>query len=169
MGAAYDNTLALEGKIQFPRGIFSREAKDLISRLCAVERRSRLGEGPHGWREVAAHPFFADVDWALLEAKVLPAPLLPHYTMPLGLAAPPEKLEGERRRAGVAEAAVPTPVPAPAATLTAEDEAIFAVASFTDADMLTRSLMKWVAANGDIAQLPVAPMPKAAPGGVCLQ
>lgn len=79
MGTSHDNALSLEGRISWPRGVFSRDAKDLITRLLCVDPRQRLGSGPHGWSAVMNHPWFGRVDWALLEAKVLPAPSLPGY------------------------------------------------------------------------------------------
>jgi serine/threonine protein kinase len=145
-GTASDNTLTLAGKVVFPRGMFSKHAKDLVTRLCARDRAARLGDGPEGWRDVAAHPFFDGIDFALLEAKVLPAPMLPGYVMPLGRAAPPAKMEEAPGRAPT-HAEAHAPGSAADAVLTAEDEAIFAVASFTNVDMLSRGLMKALAAN----------------------
>jgi serine/threonine protein kinase len=79
MGTSYDNALTLEGRIQWPRGVFSKDAKDIIARLLTVDPARRLGGGPYGWKDVMAHPWFTRVDWALLEAKVLPAPSIPAY------------------------------------------------------------------------------------------
>jgi serine/threonine protein kinase len=72
LGTAYDNQLTTEGRVTFPKGLFSREARDLITRLLAPEPAGRLGSGDQGWAAVQAHPWFASVDWALLEARVLP-------------------------------------------------------------------------------------------------
>ena len=48
-----------------------------------------------------SHPWFAKIDWALLEAKVLPAPCIPPYRMSVNLRTPPEKIEGQFKGAAV--------------------------------------------------------------------
>lgn len=148
MGSSYDNQLTVEGRISWPRGIFSRDAKDLITRLLTVDPAKRLGSGPQGWKQVMAHPWFARTDWALLEAKVLPAPCIPPYRMATHLAIPPEKIEGQYRNAA-AEAAADAEMRVAAARLelTAEDEAIFRATTYTAPDWLVRGILKAIQAN----------------------
>jgi hypothetical protein len=155
LGSQYDNALTLEARLSWPRGIFSREAKDFISRLLHPDPAQRLGAGPHGWQEVMSHPWFAKLDWGLLEAKVIPAPVVPHYRMATDLLVPPEKVAGQyqhtqAREAAAAEAAAITA--AAALELTAEDEAIFRAVTYTAPDMLLRAVIK-------------APIPLEAPAG----
>jgi serine/threonine protein kinase len=62
-GCAADNSLTMDGRIAWPKGIFSREAKNLITGLLERDAGARLGAGPAGWKDVMAHPFFARIDW----------------------------------------------------------------------------------------------------------
>lgn len=147
LGTAHDNALTMEGRITWPRGVFSREAKDFISRLLCVDPARRLGSSPHGWRDVMAHPWFARIDWALMEAKVLPAPCVPPYRMATNLTTPPEKIAGQyaapqHAEAAAAEAEIRTQ--AAHVELNAEDEAIFRACTYTAPDMLVRALLKCV-------------------------
>lgn len=50
-------------------GQVSAEAKDLIRALLERDPEKRLG-GKKGAAEIRAHPFFADIDWALIRHKV---------------------------------------------------------------------------------------------------
>ena len=70
LGTAQDNLLTMEGaaKISWPKGLFSREARDFVTRLTTVDPARRLGAGREGWRQVSQHPWFRGVDFALLEA-----------------------------------------------------------------------------------------------------
>nr|AML77889.1 putative LOV domain-containing protein [Cosmarium granatum] len=54
----------------------SPEAKDLMRLLLERDPEKRLG-GKKGAAEIRAHPFFADVDWALIRNKAPPAPAVP--------------------------------------------------------------------------------------------
>lgn len=149
-GTAADNALTLAGRIVWPRGIFSREAKDFISRLLEVDPARRLGSGPRGWNDVMMHPWFASVDWGLLEAKVLPAPCVPPYRMATNLVTPPEKVPGQYQTQAATEAAAAEAAAVTAAAalrLTAEDEAIFEAVTYTAPDMLVRSVIKAVQNN----------------------
>lgn len=56
----------MDGTINWPKGIFSKEAKSLISALLDQDAATRLGAGPSGWRDVMGHPFFARIDWGLV-------------------------------------------------------------------------------------------------------
>lgn len=93
-----DNELTLRANPDFPEHLFSREAQDLMRRLFTPDHDRRLGSGPCGWEQVMSHPFFASVDWELMEAGALPAPVIPAYVMPLNLKQPPPKLAGHRQR-----------------------------------------------------------------------
>ena len=86
LGASHDAALTLDGTIDWPTGIFSKEgrshndylkpflsyckryifltsAKSLISGLLHRNASSRLGSRSTGWRDVMNHPFFARIDW----------------------------------------------------------------------------------------------------------
>ncbi|KAJ1436502.1 hypothetical protein B484DRAFT_428587, partial [Ochromonadaceae sp. CCMP2298] len=63
-------------EIPFPSFI-SPKAADLISKLLDVSDKTRLGSGPHGSKDIKAHPFFADVDWDLMEQKHVEPPYKP--------------------------------------------------------------------------------------------
>jgi serine/threonine protein kinase len=70
-GCAADNELTMDGRIAWPRGIFSQEAVALISGLLEPDAGARLGAGPQGWRSVMAHPFFARIDWGWVGSLAL--------------------------------------------------------------------------------------------------
>lgn len=55
----------------------SPEAQDLISKLLTVDDKERLGTGKHGVRNIKKHPFFASIDWNLLELKHIEPPFKP--------------------------------------------------------------------------------------------
>jgi serine/threonine protein kinase len=57
LGSAHDNSMTLEGRIAWPKGIFSPTAKAFISCLCTVEPGKRLGAGKSGWAAVMKHPW----------------------------------------------------------------------------------------------------------------
>lgn len=63
-------------EIPFP-SFMSPKAKDLIGRLLDVNDKTRLGSGPNGGKDVKAHPFFAGIDWDLLEQKHIEPPFKP--------------------------------------------------------------------------------------------
>lgn len=145
LGAQFDNALTLEGRITWPRGVFSREAKDLITRLLHPDPAQRLGAGPFGWRDVLAHPWFARIDFGLLEAKVIPSPCIPSYRMATDLTQAPEKVAGQFAHAQAREAAAAEAAAAEAAArldLSAEDEALFHAIAYTAPDMLVRAVIK---------------------------
>jgi len=143
-----DDALTLAGRIDWPAGVpFSRDAKDLLSRLLHPDPARRLGAGPFGWRAVMAHPFFARVDWGLLEAKVLPAPAaaVPPYMMPSDEAVTPAKVRGEHTAAAAVVGAArraSAEAAAAAVQLSEEDEAAFAAMTYTAPSTLLRGLVK---------------------------
>lgn len=163
MGTAHDNALTLEGRITWPKGIFSAEAKDFISRLCMLDNKKRLGGGPIGWKEVQAHPFFRGIDWGLLEARVLPAPLIPPYKIATDWTRVPEKIEGQYTRGAVAEEAAleieRTRNQVANVTRTGEDEAIFRACCFTSPDYITRMLLKTATIPPEISATLGGPTP----------
>jgi serine/threonine protein kinase len=63
-------------KVDFPDWV-SENAKDLISKLIDVDDTKRLGAGKNGVRNLKSHPFFATVDWNLLEQKHIEPPFKP--------------------------------------------------------------------------------------------
>lgn len=52
-------------------------AKDLLSHLLVRDPKQRLGSGEQDAEEIKAHPFFADMDWALLATGTMPPPWVP--------------------------------------------------------------------------------------------
>lgn len=63
-------------EIPFPPN-FPPLLKDIISKLLDIHPETRLGAGPGGPAELKAHPFFASIDWSLLELKHLEPPFIP--------------------------------------------------------------------------------------------
>jgi serine/threonine protein kinase len=62
----------LRDPVRFPKEI-NVEAKDLITKLLQKSANERLGSGEADDQEIAAHPFFAGVDWeAVKERRVRP-------------------------------------------------------------------------------------------------
>jgi serine/threonine protein kinase len=150
MGTQYDNAATIEGKITWPRGIFSKEARDFITKLTAPDPSKRLGSGPQGWKDVMNHSWFAKIDWGLLASKVLPSPSIPDYRMAINLLVPPEKIEGQYRGKEAEEAArADSELRQEAARveLTAEDQAIFNSCVYTSPEMLLKCLVRSLASS----------------------
>jgi len=61
----------------YDRDVFSPEATSLIKGLLRKDPKKRLGCGPAGVQEIKDHPFFADIDWGLLEIGYLDPPFVP--------------------------------------------------------------------------------------------
>ena len=53
----------LDGRITFPSGLFSPEAKSLITGLLQTDLSRRLGNQHDGVRGIMSHPFFKGVSW----------------------------------------------------------------------------------------------------------
>ncbi|KAJ2782845.1 cAMP-dependent protein kinase catalytic subunit [Coemansia javaensis] len=70
----YEKILA--GHIQWPAQ-FDPVARDLVSRLLTADLSRRLGNLQHGSADIKEHRWFAEVDWARLAAREIPAPLIP--------------------------------------------------------------------------------------------
>eukprot|EP01113_Clastostelium_recurvatum_P006206 TRINITY_DN12814_c0_g1_i3.p2 TRINITY_DN12814_c0_g1~~TRINITY_DN12814_c0_g1_i3.p2 ORF type:complete len:424 (+),score=104.72 TRINITY_DN12814_c0_g1_i3:1456-2727(+) len=66
----------LGGRIQFP-GHFDPNAKDLIRKLLASDRTRRLGNLKGGAGDIKQHKWFKGVDWEMLYAKRVVAPIVP--------------------------------------------------------------------------------------------
>ena len=65
------------GKVRFPKEILSPEGRSFVKGLLNRNPRHRLGATDDA-RELKAHAFFADIDWALLKTKSIPPPFKPH-------------------------------------------------------------------------------------------
>lgn len=64
------------GKVRFPKDALSPEGRNFVKGLLNRNPKHRLGANGDA-RELRAHPFFNDVDWALLAAKAIPPPFKP--------------------------------------------------------------------------------------------
>ncbi|GBB99293.1 hypothetical protein RclHR1_34740001 [Rhizophagus clarus] len=69
----------LFGKLKFPKGFFSDDAKSLIKGLLARNPHSRLGS-QNDAEEIKNHPFFANVDWDALYRKQVSPPFKPNVS-----------------------------------------------------------------------------------------
>lgn len=76
-GREEDNQRTINAKVKFADGLFSNELQDLLSRMLDPDDSTRLGCGSCAWASVAAHPWFAGIDWDLVEARVMPPPMAP--------------------------------------------------------------------------------------------
>ena len=56
------------GRFSMPQS-FSPAAADLVGGLLQRDPARRLGAGPGGMAQLKRHPFFAEVDWAAMEAR----------------------------------------------------------------------------------------------------
>eukprot|EP01013_Petalomonas_cantuscygni_P007014 TRINITY_DN184_c0_g1_i1.p1 TRINITY_DN184_c0_g1~~TRINITY_DN184_c0_g1_i1.p1 ORF type:complete len:342 (-),score=73.22 TRINITY_DN184_c0_g1_i1:834-1859(-) len=64
----------LEGRLAFPRWVDSR-AKDLVKGLLTTDATRRVGNLRRGVQDVKKHKWFSGVDWDLLLARRIPAPI----------------------------------------------------------------------------------------------
>eukprot|EP00992_Anisonema_acinus_P000085 TRINITY_DN10026_c0_g1_i1.p1 TRINITY_DN10026_c0_g1~~TRINITY_DN10026_c0_g1_i1.p1 ORF type:complete len:334 (+),score=62.82 TRINITY_DN10026_c0_g1_i1:83-1084(+) len=71
----------LQGKIQFPKWVDSR-CKDLIKGLLATDHTKRLGTLKRGVEDIKKHKWFHGVDWDMLLARKIPAPIPVKVTNP---------------------------------------------------------------------------------------
>lgn len=67
------------GKVRFPKEVLSPEGRAFVKGLLNRNPKHRLG-ALNDARELKAHPFFQDIDWALLRAKNIPPPFKPHIS-----------------------------------------------------------------------------------------
>ena len=56
---------------------FSVEAYDLLEKLLRYDPEYRIGCRDAGVQEIKEHPFFASIDWGLIERKGMQAPFVP--------------------------------------------------------------------------------------------
>lgn len=71
----------LEGKVQFPKWVDAR-AKDFIKSLLTTDHTKRLGTLKHGVADIKKHKWFYGVDWDMLLARKIPAPIPVKVTKP---------------------------------------------------------------------------------------
>lgn len=64
------------GKVKFPQRALSQEGKNFVKGLLNRNPRHRLGATDDA-EELKQHPFFADIDWDLLEKKLITPPFKP--------------------------------------------------------------------------------------------
>ncbi|CAG8753788.1 17484_t:CDS:2, partial [Racocetra fulgida] len=69
----------LFGKLKFPKGFFSEDAKSLIKGLLARNPHNRLGSHNDA-EEIKNHPFFANIDWDALYRKQVSPPFKPNVS-----------------------------------------------------------------------------------------
>jgi serum/glucocorticoid-regulated kinase 2 len=50
--------------------VLQGHARDILVRLLQIEPEKRLGMGAGGIQEIKSHPFFKEIDWAAVSAKV---------------------------------------------------------------------------------------------------
>ncbi|KAF0977219.1 hypothetical protein FDP41_003872 [Naegleria fowleri] len=62
------NTVTFPIKTAYP---ISKQAKDIISQLLIRDKDKRLGSA-HGIADIKAHPFFKDINWALIRNEIPP-------------------------------------------------------------------------------------------------
>jgi len=67
-----NNPVTFPSKTAFP---VSKHAKDLILQLLVSDKERRLGS-EHGIADIKAHPFFKEVNWALIRNEV--PPIIPY-------------------------------------------------------------------------------------------
>lgn len=68
------------GKVRFPKEVLLAEGRLFVKGLLNRNPKHRLG-ATNDARELRAHPFFADIDWALLRARLVPPPFKPHLSL----------------------------------------------------------------------------------------
>ena len=67
--------------VKFPKKVnLSEEAKDIIQKLLEKNPKKRLGS-QNGIEEIKNHPFFAKIDFNLIEQKKVKAPFIPEITI----------------------------------------------------------------------------------------
>ena len=67
----------VEGKVRYPSAM-SRDARDIIGGLCAVDVTKRLGNIQGGAATVKAHPWFKNIDWDAVYHRKMQGPIVPH-------------------------------------------------------------------------------------------
>jgi len=68
----------LKAPLEFrPEHLFSNDARHLITGMLQKEPHKRLGSSDRDGLEIREHPWFATIDWKLLEARALQPPFIP--------------------------------------------------------------------------------------------
>jgi len=67
----------LSGTLNFPSN-FDSVTRDVITKLCTVDKSRRLGCTALGMEEIKSHKFFNNIRWAELEKHNIGAPFIPH-------------------------------------------------------------------------------------------
>jgi serine/threonine protein kinase len=67
----------LSGTLNFPSS-FDDVTRDVITKLCTVDKSRRLGCTALGMEEIKSHKFFNNIRWAELEKHNIGAPFIPH-------------------------------------------------------------------------------------------
>jgi serine/threonine protein kinase len=62
----------------YPPEFFDDVTRDLLEGLLQKKPEKRLGCGPRGIAEIKEHPYFAKIDWGLLEAGYIDPPFVPN-------------------------------------------------------------------------------------------
>jgi len=71
----------LRNKVSYPSS-FSKNAKDLISKLLVSNPTARLGSLKNKSRDITGHPFFKQTNWSTLVKKEEKAPYIPPISSP---------------------------------------------------------------------------------------
>jgi len=71
----------LRNKVSYPAS-FSKNVRDLLSKLLVSNPAARLGSLKNKSRDIKGHAFFKPVNWAELERKEIKAPYVPTITSP---------------------------------------------------------------------------------------
>jgi len=69
----------MRGRYRFPSHV-GHQARDLIRRFLTADRTRRYGNMVNGVLDVKQHPWFAGMDWDLLYAGKIKAPIVPETT-----------------------------------------------------------------------------------------
>ena len=152
-GPAGDNSLTLHASPVFDPSVFSPQAMDLVGRLLTIGDGDRLGVGPCAWADIQRHAFFKDVDWDLVEARTMPAPLLPAVRVSTDWKEVPDKVEGHNAAEAMKRAERKVAALASSIKLSPEDCALFAAARHVDAravedEVITHAVHTAWAASG---------------------
>lgn len=69
-------TCSCFGKVKFPRGVIGEDGKQFVKGLLNRNPKHRLG-AQRDAAELKEHPFFKQIDWAALAARMVPPPFKP--------------------------------------------------------------------------------------------
>jgi serine/threonine protein kinase len=84
---------------------FGDEAmEDFVKQLLEKDSRKRLGSGPRGSAEIFEHPFWAGIDWELVEKRTMPSPMLALERTKLGRKKKDKEDQAQQTASDLAEA-----------------------------------------------------------------